>query len=179
MIPIIQNGDPILRQKAEAVPIETITSPKIKKIIERMTEALYQEDDGVAIAAPQIGEALQIFIVSGKVLSPNYPDLKPGEEFPKDLICINPKILKLSKQKKKMAEGCLSVRWLYGDVSRSIKATIEAYDENGKFFTRGGSGLLAQIFQHESDHLHGILFIDTAENIEDLPPEKEAQPKKI
>jgi peptide deformylase len=175
MIPIVQKGDPVLRKKAELIPLEDITSPKIKAILLRMIEGLYQEEDGVAIAAPQIGESVRIFIVSGKVLSPNYPDLVPGEEIPPDLICINPEIVKLSKTKKKMAEGCLSVRWLYGNVLRSTKATIEAYDAEGKKFTRGGSGLLAQIFQHETDHLNGILFIDTAQDVEDLPPEKQKE----
>lgn len=70
-----------------------------------------------------------------------------------------------------MPEGCLSIRWLYGNTVRSTKATIKAYDERGKIFTRGGSGLLAQIFQHETDHLNGVLFIDTAEDIEDIPPD--------
>ena len=70
-----------------------------------------------------------------------------------------------------MPEGCLSVRWLYGNTFRSKKATITAYDGNGKKFTRGASGLLAQIFQHETDHLGGILFIDHAKDIkEELPP---------
>lgn len=171
MIPIVQKGDPVLRQTAMLVPETEISTAKIKAVIEKMTEALYQEDDGVAIAAPQIGESLQIFIVSGKVLSPNYPDLEEGEVIPEDLVCINPQISKLSRQKKKMAEGCLSVRWLYGNVLRSTKATVTALDKNGKTFTRGGSGLLAQIFQHETDHLKGVLFIDTAEDIEDIPPE--------
>jgi peptide deformylase len=178
MIPIVQKGDPVLREKAQTLPVEEITSPKVKAILKRMTEGLYQEEDGVAIAAPQIGESVRIFIVSGKVLSPNYPDLHQDEVPPPDLICINPEIVKLSKTKKKMAEGCLSVRWLYGNVLRSTKATIEAYDENGKKFTRGGAGLLAQIFQHETDHLNGVLFIDTAEDIEDLPPEKQGAPKR-
>ncbi len=71
-----------------------------------------------------------------------------------------------------MPEGCLSVRWFYGEVERSTNATIEAYDENAKKFTRGAGGLLAQIFQHETDHLNGILFIDKAKNIVDMPPEK-------
>jgi len=74
--------------------------------------------------------------------------------------------------------GCLkvvfSVRWLYGLTFRSKKATITAYDENGKKFTRGASGLLAQIFQHETDHLNGILFIDHAKNIKEELPQKVA-----
>jgi peptide deformylase len=72
-----------------------------------------------------------------------------------------------------MPEGCLSVRWLYGNTFRSKKATVTAYDENGKKFVRGASGLLAQIFQHETDHLVGTLFIDHAKNIkEELPPKE-------
>ena len=67
-------------------------------------------------------------------------------------------------------EGCLSVRWLYGKTYRSKKAMIIAYDENGKRFQRGASGLLAQIFQHETDHLKGVLFTDHAKEIkEELP----------
>ena len=67
-------------------------------------------------------------------------------------------------------EGCLSVRYLYGKVKRSVKATIEAYDENGKRHTFGASGLLAQIFQHEMDHLSGVLFTDTAIDVEEIIP---------
>lgn len=66
----------------------------------------------------------------------------------------------------------MSVRWLYGQIKRSEKVTLRAYDETGKRFERGASGLLAQIFQHETDHLNGVLFTDKAENIRDLPPSK-------
>ena len=69
-----------------------------------------------------------------------------------------------------MPEGCLSVRPLYGKTFRSTKATITAYNKNGKKFTRGASGLLAQIFQHETDHLNGILFIDHAKDIKEEVP---------
>ncbi|MFA6000113.1 MAG: peptide deformylase, partial [Candidatus Paceibacterota bacterium] len=91
----------------------------------------------------------------------------------KDLVFINPKISKMSKDKEWLMEGCLSVRPLYGKTWRSKKATITAYDENGKKFVRGASGLLAQIFQHETDHLNGILFIDHAKEVreEQLPNE--------
>ena len=76
----------------------------------------------------------------------------------------------LSKKRQILDEGCLSVRPLFGKVERSEKATVTAYDENGKKFTRGGSGLLAQIFQHEIDHLNGILFIDKATDLKEQPP---------
>jgi len=94
----------------------------------------------------------------------------PQKEIPKDLVFINPKISKLSKEKEWLPEGCLSVRWLYGKTYRSKKAMITAYDEKGKKFQRGASGLLAQIFQHETDHLKGVLFTDHAKDIrEELP----------
>ncbi|MCR4306753.1 MAG: peptide deformylase, partial [Candidatus Yonathbacteria bacterium] len=82
-------------------------------------------------------------------------------------------ITKTSKQKVWMTEGCLSVRWLYGDVKRATKTEVRAYDEHGKRFTRGASRLLSQIFQHEIDHLDGVLFIDKARHVEELPPEKQ------
>ncbi len=169
-IEILQKGSSVLREKAKEVPVKDITSAKIKSVIKKMQKAMDEQDDSVAIAAPQIGEAVRIFIVSGKVFLPGYPEIEKKQKAPPDLICINPEITKLSKEKKSLAEGCLSVRWLYGNVKRSTKATIKAYDETGKAFTRGGAGLLAQIFQHETDHLNGILFTDTATDIEDVPP---------
>ena len=145
-----------------------------------MKEALDSQDDGVAIAAPQIGYPLRIFVVSKKVDSLTKKTKKNGSEKivqsgtshnQEDSVYINPEIKKLSKDKKSVEEGCLSVRFLYGKVIRASKATVTAYDETGKKFTKGASGLLAQIFQHEVDHLNGILFIDKAKNLEDLPPQ--------
>ncbi len=138
-----------------------------------MKKALYQEDDGVAIAAPQIGESLRIFMVRGSALALARKKKSPGDKVPSDLTFINPEITKRSKKKKKMEEGCLSVRWLYGEVERHEKVSLTALDENGRALSMGASGLLAQIFQHETDHLDGVLFIDTAENVRDLPPSDE------
>ncbi len=137
-----------------------------------MKEALKSQDDGVAIAAPQIGVSKRIFIVSGKALA--IADEKKEESLAdhRDLVFINPAITKLSQKKAVLEEGCLSVRYLYGKVARSEKATMTALDESGKKFTRGATGLLAQIFQHEVDHLNGILFIDKAKDIREILPEK-------
>ena len=213
---IVQNGAPVLRKKAEEVPLSEITGPKIKKILKDMASALFTQDDGVALAAPQIGVSLRIFVVAKVVLSPLRKGALPspacaeasagrsaggllqppppkteappllrgitpasedgGTPFTKGekqeagyLTFINPVITKLSRDKAVLDEGCLSVRPLYGKIKRSRKATIQAYDENGKFFERGASGLLAQIFQHETDHLEGVLFIDKATNLKELP----------
>jgi peptide deformylase len=84
-------------------------------------------------------------------------------------VFINPEIIKASKVKKSMrGEGCLSVRFTYGTTKRFDKATVKALDEQGKEFIMDGSGLLAQIFQHEIDHLNGILFIDHAHDIREM-----------
>ncbi len=171
---ILQKDAPVLREKANLVPTESIKTPKIQKILKEMQEALASQDDGVAIAAPQIGYALKIFVVSKKafVIGEAEDGIELDETENKDMVFINPVIKKISKEKRLLEEGCLSVRYLYGKVSRSKKATVEAYDENGKKFTRGGAGLLAQIFQHETDHLEGVLFIDKAKQLEEILPEK-------
>ena len=187
-IPILQKESPELRRISVPVPVADIASPHIQGIIARMKEALASQDDGVAIAAPQIGENLRIFVVSGKTLAMLAEEKKSGtsihdqhtaqgdnphfEPLP-DMVCINPEIVKQSKTTEWMEEGCLSVRYLYGRVKRAKKITIQAHNERGELFTRGGSGLLAQIFQHETDHLDGVLFIDKAEDVEDVPPEPE------
>jgi len=163
---IVQREDPVLRQIAKEVPVSAITTPKIQKIISDMKKALASQDDGVAIAAPQIGLALRIFVISGKA-----NDIAKKTENSPDEVYINPIITKISKDKKLVDEGCLSVRYLYGKTKRSTRASIEAYNEKGKKFSHGASGLIAQIFQHETDHLNGILFIDHAKQIRDLPPE--------
>lgn len=175
---ILQKNEKVLRQIASEVRVSDIKTNKIKKILKEMSEALKSQDDGVAIAAPQIGYSVSIFIVSGKIFHKDFikekdkPKNIPKKETPKDLIFINPEISKLSRKKEWVPEGCLSVRWLYGKTFRSTKATITAYDENGKKFTRGASGLLAQIFQHEHDHLDGILFTDHAKDIKEVLPER-------
>ena len=185
MIKILQKDAPLLRGKAEKVPVSEIGSEKIKRVIHDMKEALASEKDAVAIAAPQIGVPLRIFVVAGKVFEKDakqtrneretdaeHIQKKEGDGF-NDAVFINPEITRRSRKKVTMDEGCLSVRWWYGGVERAEKTTVHAYDEHGVRFTRGASGLLAQIFQHETDHLDGVLFIDKAENLREEPPKEE------
>lgn len=164
---ILDRNHRILREIAKEVPIDKIKSEEIQKIIAEMKTALESQEDGVAIAAPQIGESLRIFVVSGRAISM----VKNTEEKNADVVFINPRILKHSRKTEWMEEGCLSVRYLYGKVKRSEKVLITATNENGVDFEMGGSGLLAQIFQHETDHLDGTLFIDKAKDLQDIPPE--------
>ena len=184
---IIQRENKILREKAQEVEAEQIKSRKTQTIIRRMQKALDREEDGIAIAAPQIGESLRIFVVSKKVfeimktskeknkvseqsiLNESESPTREAEK-PNDLVFINPTIVKVSKEKVVAEEGCLSVRWLYGLVKRARKVSVRAYDKGGKPFTFGGSGLMAQIFQHEIDHLNGILFTDKARGLKEMSP---------
>lgn len=172
MDPIVQTGDPVLRQIAEPVLQREFGTPELTDILERMAKILNGEvgtySIGVALAAPQIGVSKRIFVVrydrTGK-------GVKNEKTIPELGVFINPKIIKSSKRKVEMDEGCLSVRGLYGFVKRNDRVTVEAYDATGKKFTRGAGGLLAQIFQHETDHLNGMLFIDHAEGVWEQPDE--------
>ncbi|MES3005610.1 MAG: peptide deformylase [Patescibacteria group bacterium] len=172
---IVQVGHPALHAVAKDIPIKDIGSTKIQKVLADMKNALNSQTDGIGLAAPQIGVSLRIFMVSGKVLlSPDDRILategkKTNQPIPEDMVFINPVITKESKEKRWLdGEGCLSVRWLYGKVRRSTKVAVRAYDEKGNVFERGAGGLMAHIFQHEIDHLNGILFIDKAKDVQEL-----------
>jgi peptide deformylase len=171
MVKIVQikekEGEKVLRQTASMVKKSEFNSPALLKILKDMKNALLKEEDGVAIAAPQIGISKRIFLIN-----PVAYDLMK-QSGPKPTIFINPQIVKISKDKKLMDEGCLSVRPLYGKVRRSSKATIKAQDQKGKEFEISGSGLVAQIFQHETDHLDGVLFIDKAKEVFELIDKKD------
>lgn len=175
--PIVSEGHPALRQVSHEIPLPEITSAKIQDVIEDMKCSLASQDDGIGLAAPQIGIPLRIFIVSKKIFSTPKSEgvIEEANDTPTDdLVFINPVLVKESKEKKWMeGEGCLSVRWVYGKVQRSTKVTIRAYDQYGRAFERGAGGLLAHIFQHEIDHLNGILFIDKAKDLERVDPEKQ------
>lgn len=180
---IVQQEDPVLRADAKTVTESDFGTKHLNDILDAMTVALEAEFDGVAIAAPQIGVSLRIFIVSRKAFATDEDgNLQPevgGKVNPKipqkNMVFINPEIIKTSRKIVKVPEGCLSVRWYFGKTLRHEKAMIRAYDEHGKMFTYGGSGLIAQIFQHETDHLNGILFIDHATEVEELTPEEIAE----
>jgi peptide deformylase len=164
---IIQIGNPILRKKSEEIRSEEITSKETKKIIREMAEALRRQPQGIGLSAIQIGIPKTIFIVSNYAFNPKSLDEKENEEMIKEKkkketysIFINPRILKQSKKQKILYEGCLSVAETFGKIKRRTNVTLEAFDENGVKFRRGAGGLLAQIIQHEMDHLKGELFTD-------------------
>ena len=159
MKPIVQKEAPVLREVAKPVPETLFGTEDLSRIVADMAEALDLEPDGVAIAAPQIGISYRIFVVRTDRTLPPPPGEAPPHA-PQNDVYINPEIIKTSRKRQHVDEGCLSVRGIYGTTHRHERVTIRARREDGSTFERGGGGLLAQIFEHETDHLNGILFID-------------------
>lgn len=166
MTKIVQKGDPVLRKTAEAVPLAEIDKPTIQKVVKEMKQALENTEDGVAIAAPQIGESLRIFVVRDVVFK------ERSDIDDQDKVFINPELINTANKKKVVDEGCLSVKDVYGEIKRAPQATVRAYNLDGEKFEMGASGLLAQIFQHEIEHLDGILFTDKAKNLRKIKPKE-------
>ena len=169
---IVQVGERVLRHKAKPVAKKDFRSRALASVIRTMQKALAREQYGVAIAAPQVGVPWRIFVISGRAYIKKRKDGKPSEpeDMPADTIFINPELFRLSRTKREMSEGCLSVRGKYGTVLRHEKASIRAQDAQGKPFVHNASGLIAHIYQHECDHLEGILYIDKALKMRDDTP---------
>ncbi len=182
--PVVQEGSMVLRLTVKPVLKKDIASAHVRGVIARMKKVLKGEEYGVAIAAPQVGESLRIFVVAGKAFvsseeDKGFEDNQDTKKAPPDMVFINPEITRRSRTKKEMSEGCLSVRGKYGTVLRHEKASVKALDEDGKPFTYNGTGLIAHIFQHEYDHLEGVLYIDKAIRLETDTDLKTARKKLL
>lgn len=178
----------ILHKIAKEVPIKDITSPRIQRILHDMSDTLRASDDGVGIAAPQIGVSLRIFVASEEALALDKKNAGHSNSDPmsdssdiketikekewRHVVFINPQILKTSRKKYDDSEGCLSVPHVFGTVPRAEKVKVAAYDEHGKKFERGASGLFARLLQHELDHLDGHLFLEKARETHRIEKEK-------
>lgn len=161
MATLVPENHPALHTIAEEITQEEIESGFVAKLVKDMKAALktYNVDGfvAVAIAAPQIGVSKRLFLI-------NDQSSERDESLP-TMVAINPVITKSSKKSHVVGEGCLSVPDYYGEVLRHRNVTMRATDESGASFERGAGGLLAQIIQHEIDHLDGILFTDRAEKV--------------
>lgn len=148
---ILTYGTPSLREKSKEVHK---VSKKIKELVKDLLDTLYSQN-GVGLAAPQIGENYRVFVI----------DTSSGDEPLNPIIFVNPKIIKKSGAFVSQ-EGCLSFPEVYTDVRRYSYVMIKAQDENGRSFVMEGKdgSLLCKALQHEFDHLEGILFIDHARN---------------
>ena len=142
---IVKVPDKLLKQKS--VEIKTVDN-KIKNLIDDMIETMYA-DNGIGLSAVQIGQLLKLVVV----------DIKDKED-KNPLVFINPKIIKSSKEKKLMEEGCLSVPGQRAEVLRNLSVEIEYNDIDMSKKTLKADGLLAHCLQHEIDHTNGIVYLD-------------------
>lgn len=154
ILKILKYGDPILRQKAKEV---SKISKKVRTLIENMIDTMYA-NNGVGLAAPQVGESLRIFVI----------DVSKDDEPYHPIVFVNPKIIK-KEGAMCPKEGCLSFPEAFVRVRRYSEVKVKALDINGRpFVLEAKNGeLLAYAIQHENDHLDGILFVDHARNIFD------------
>ncbi|MDO7786193.1 peptide deformylase [Desulforamulus aquiferis] len=142
---IVEIGDDVLREKAK--PVKEI-NPSIIKLLNNMADTMYQAR-GVGLAAPQIGVSKRVIVV----------DIGEGL-----IELINPRILESSGSEED-TEGCLSVPGMVGEVTRAEKIVIAGLNREGEEVAYKARGLMARAFQHELDHLDGVIFVDKASNI--------------
>ena len=142
MLPLVTIPNPSLRKRSQAVPLPLASD--IQEFIKEMVLAMV-EYDGVGLAAPQVGKNINIIVINTEVAPTVY---------------INPVVKKVSWRKDKHEEGCLSVPGVFGIVKRPSLITVEYNDCQGNFVTEILTSFLARVFQHEVDHLNGVLFID-------------------
>ena len=150
---VIKLPHPTLRRKAHKV---VSFDADLQRLIDDMIETM-RDEPGVGLAAPQINISQRLIVVEYPENDSN-PDAKP-----KVFVLANPELTHVSDEKEKGIEGCLSVPNLYGEVERSKSVIVQGKNQRGKKITIKADGWLARIFQHEIDHLNGILFVDRAD----------------
>jgi len=143
---IVKYGHPMLEQRAD--PVTEFDTPELRDLIADMWESMYAAK-GVGLAAPQIGVRKRISVI----------DISAGEDETKRIVIINPEVTS-SEGKQTSEEGCLSLPGFREPVTRANKVSVRAQNEKGDIIELCGEELLARAFQHEIDHLNGILFIN-------------------
>ncbi|MCK5391456.1 MAG: peptide deformylase [Deltaproteobacteria bacterium] len=167
ILEIAELGHPVLRERASE--IENLGDQEIQNFIDDLI-ATAIDSNGVGIAAPQVFEPKRIFIISSRpnVRYPNAPEMGPTA-------LINPEIISFSEEKEKDWEGCLSIPGIRGLVPRHKLIKVKYLTRDGKEVEGEFSDFIARIFQHELDHLNGIVFLDRMDSNKELVTEKEYQ----
>ena len=159
-------GHPVLRQTARQLTRAEILSDETKRLVQDLLETM-DEYGGIGIAAPQVHESLAIAIIDYQEDHPRYAAETAEEDSEKEplpmTVIINPKITPLTEEKQSFWEGCLSVPEIRGLVHRPKKVQIDFLDLNAKPKRIIAENFLATVFQHELDHLFGVLFVDRVE----------------
>ncbi|NJL20674.1 MAG: peptide deformylase [Leptolyngbyaceae cyanobacterium SM1_3_5] len=165
ILPVIQLGNAILRQSATA--IDSVHDPAIATLIENLMATL-QQSNGVGIAAPQVAVSKRLFIVASRP-NPRYPNAPEMQPTP----MINPRLVSHSDEMGKDWEGCLSVPGIRGLIPRYQSIEVEYLNPNGQLQTQELTDFVARIFQHELDHLDGLVFLDRLESVQEIITDQE------
>lgn len=156
ILPIIKIPTASLRERSEE--IKKAGLPALKKLAQNMIAAMYAAN-GVGLAAPQIGQNIRLIVIHKEAVSSSKFKQK------KDLVLVNPAITKKSWRREWLIEGCLSVPGSQGEIQRHQKVSVKAINLAGQVLNFEAEGLLAEVLQHEIDHLNGTLYIDKARNV--------------
>jgi peptide deformylase len=160
---IVQAGDPVLRRVARSISVEEIKSPATQDLIELMREIM-RAAPGVGLAAPQIGESLQLAVIEDRIdyiKDISLDKLAELKRSPVEFhVIINPKLTIVGETTVDFFEGCLSVAGFAALVSRGESVRVECLNERAEPVTINAQGWYARILQHEIDHLNGTLYID-------------------
>ena len=155
---VVEIGDPVLRQRATELSPDEIASAEIQGLIDDLIETK-RATHGAGIGANQVGQAVRVAIVEVEESNPRYP-YKPPEPL---TVMINPTIEPLGDEMVEINEGCLSVPDLRGYLQRHLAVRVRYLDRHGAEHEEVKHGLTAGTFQHEVDHLDGVLFVDRAD----------------
>lgn len=165
---IIQPDNPLLRRKARRV---TSFDRRFQRLVDDMIETM-REAKGIGLAAPQVAVSQRVFVA-------RLPDdtEEAREEFGEHAgvlhVVVNPKLVRVSKDRETGVEGCLSIPGYIGDVERPLTVTLKGQDRHGKALRLRADGWLARVFQHEIDHLNGVLYIDIASDVRLMEDEED------
>jgi peptide deformylase len=165
---IITSENPILRRKTKKA---TKITPELRALAKDMTETMRQAP-GVGLAAPQVAQSVRLFVA----------EIDESEENPgggKTYVVFNPEYVYKSDEMVDGAEGCLSIPGWAGEVTRHHKVMIKGLDKSGRRIRIEAEGLLARVFQHEIDHLDGVLFTDRISDPEKIWPIKEGEEEQV
>jgi peptide deformylase len=152
---IARMGHPVLRERTREVTRDEISSPEMKRLVRDMIETMH-EYGGVGLAAPQVHESVRLALIEFEEDSGRYQN-DQGQPL---LVIFNARVKVLDPTPSGFWEGCLSVPGLRGYVERPSKIEVSYLDEKGKAKTLVAEGFLATVFQHELDHLDGVLYVD-------------------
>jgi peptide deformylase len=162
ILKVARLGHPVLRKAAAPVPVETIGSPEIQRLIDDMIETM-REYNGAGLAANQVHVLKQICVIE-VTGNPRYPD---APNIPLTVL-INPVVTALTAEMEDGWEGCLSIPDMRGIVPRHTAVRLEAYDRVGERLSVVGKEFFARVIQHETDHLNGIVYVDRMRDLSTL-----------